>query len=73
MKVLRPILLGLVLVVPSTVIAGTHNATVDEETFWWENALSLSMADPCASYLTPVYYSGGHEGHYDDDGNDLRY
>lgn len=72
MKSLRYALFGLALAAPAPVLAGAFDATVDEQTFQWENAFALSMADPCASYLTPIYYSGGHEGHYDDDGNDLR-
>lgn len=73
MKFLRYLVVGLAFSVPAQGMAGTFDISVDEQTFQWENALSLSMADPCASYLTPIYFSGGHEGHYDDDGNDLRY
>lgn len=45
------------------------NAGVDEITFEWENAMVLSAADPCASYLAPRYNPGTHEGNYDDYGN----
>lgn len=73
MKFLRYAFVGLALGFPASGIAGVLDVTVDEETFRWENAMALSMADPCASYLAPTYYSGGHEAHYDDDGNDLRF
>lgn len=73
MKFARFLVLGLLLAAPSALLAAPYNATVDEITFQWENAMTLAAADPCASYMSPTYYSGGHEGHYDDDGNDLRY
>lgn len=56
----------------SVPITHSTSATVDEITFEWENAMALAAADPCARYMAPRYDSGGHEGNYDDNGNDLR-
>jgi hypothetical protein len=56
----------------SVPITQSSSAAVDEITFEWENAMVLAAADPCAKYLAPRYDNGGHEGNYDDDGNDLR-
>jgi len=62
--------------IPVTVsvpISRATNAGVDEITFEWENAMVLSAADPCASYLAPRYSPGTHEGNYDDYGNEFRF
>ncbi|HRH82536.1 MAG TPA: hypothetical protein PLW81_15970 [Thiobacillaceae bacterium] len=85
MKTLRLITLSLATVIPATgmatvftsetvsvPVARSQDASVDEITFAWENAMVLSAADPCASYLAPRYNSNGHEGNYDDDGQELR-
>lgn len=85
MKASRIALIGLMAAFPVTVMATIFisetvsvpiepraDATVDEISFEWANAMALAAADPCASYLAPRYNSGGDESHYDDYGNDLR-
>jgi hypothetical protein len=55
----------------SVPITRSTDASVDEVTFEWADAMVLAAADPCASYLAPRYDGSGNEVNYDDNGKQL--